>query len=105
MPRNVESTLNTALGQLLSSRHPKWILNRNLFTECTDVIDENVSARLDLLVHPTGGQPVAIETEFFAGPQVEMEAKSRLGKTVKSTGETIESAIAVAMPGVVSKLG
>ncbi len=98
MPRNVESTLNTALGQLLSSRHPKWILNQNLFTECTDVIDENVSARLDLLVHPHGGQPVAIETEFIAGPQVEMEAKSRLGKTVKSTGDRIESAIAVAMP-------
>lgn len=98
MPRNVESTLNTVLGQLLCSRHPRWILDQTLFIECTDIIRENKAARIDLLVHPTGGQPVAVETEFKAGPQVEGEAKARLKKTVKSNGERIECAIAVAMP-------
>jgi len=109
VPRNIESTLNADLGQLLCDRHPEWTLNQTLFTECTDVIAGNAAARIDLLVHPHGGQPVAIETEFKAGPQVEKEARSRLGKTVRQSRETIESAISVGMPPALrsdpSKLG
>ena len=98
MPRNIETILNAELGHLLCARHPEWVPNRTLFTECTDVIKESAAARIDLLVHPPGGQPVAIETEFKTGPQVDREAASRLGKTVNSTQETIESAISVGMP-------
>ena len=98
MPRNTESTLNAKLGQLLCERHPEWILNETVFTECTDVIDGHASARLDLLVHPSGGQPVAIETEFKTGPQVDEEAQQRLGLVVKDRQETIESALSVGLP-------
>ena len=93
MSRNTEPTLNVELGRLLCERHPEWIPDKTLFTECTDVISENAAARLDLLIHPRGGQPVAIETEFKAGPQVDQEAVERLGKTVRSSRQLIESAI------------
>ena len=98
MPRNIESSLNRALGRLLSERNPEWVPDRTLFAECTDVLVGNSAARPDLLVQPPGGQPVAIETEFRAGPQVEREAESRLGEMVKGINERIESAISVGMP-------
>ena len=78
MPRNVEATINTKLGELLCLRNPHWILNRTLFTECSDMILGSAGSRIDILVHPDGGQPVAIETEFREGPQVEREARSAL---------------------------
>ena len=98
MPQNVESTINTELGKLLCLRNPHWVLNKTLFTECSDVILGSAGLRIDILVHPTGGQPVAVETEFREGPQVEREAVSRLGKKVKPSQEIIECAVAVAMP-------
>ena len=98
MPRNVEATVNTKLGELLCLRNPHWVLDRTLFTECSDVILGSAGLRIDILVHPKGGQPVAIETEFREGPQVEREAVSRLGKRIKPSQEVIECAMAVAMP-------
>ena len=98
MPRNVEATVNTKLGELLCLRNPHWVLNRTLFTECSDVILGSAGLRIDILVHPKGGQPVAIETEFKEGLQVEREAVSRLGKRIKPSQEVIECAMAVAMP-------
>ncbi|MDE2833528.1 MAG: hypothetical protein OXM02_03305 [Bacteroidota bacterium] len=83
---------------MLSERNPEWVPDRTLFAECTDVLVGNSAARPDLLVQPPGGQPVAIETEFRAGPQVEREAESRLGEMVKGINERIESAISVGMP-------
>jgi len=98
MPKNIESSLTTALGRLLCDCNPEWVPDRTLFAECTDVLVGNSAARPDLLVQPPGGQPVAIETEFKAGPQVEREAESRLGQKVKGINEPIESAISVGMP-------
>ncbi len=98
MPRNVETTINTELGKLLCSKNPHWVLGKTLLTECSDVILGSAGSRIDILVHPKGGQPVAIETEFRQGPQVEREALSRLGKAIKPSQEIIECAMAVAMP-------
>ena len=98
MPRNVEATVNTKLGELLCRRNSHWVLDRTLFTECSDIILGSAGSRIDILVHPKGGQPVAIETEFREGPQVEREARSRLGKVVKTNHDTIECSMAVAMP-------
>ncbi len=98
MPRNIESTINGELARLLCQRHPKWDLNRTLFSECTGVIADNAALRPDLLVQSPGGQPVVIETEFKAGPQVDKEAKSRLNMRLWDSQERIESAIAVGMP-------
>lgn len=95
---NIESTINTELGRLLCNRNPRWILDKTVFIENTGIIEESAGARIDILVHPAGGQPVAIETEFKVSNQVETEARSRLGKTVKKTQDKIECAIAVAMP-------
>ena len=98
MPRNVETTINTELGKLLCSKNPHWVLGKTLLTECSDVILGSAGSRIDILVHPKGGQSVAIETEFRQGPQVEREALSRLGKAIKPSQEIIECAMAVAMP-------
>jgi len=98
MPQNVEAIINAAIGGKLCEKNPHWELDKTLFTECSDVILESAGSRIDILVHPKGGQPVAVETEFKEGPQVEREAVSRLGKTVKSSHEIIECAMAVAMP-------
>jgi len=98
MPQNVEAIINAAIGGKLCEKNPHWELNKTLFTECSDVILGSAGSRIDILVHPKGGQPVAVETEFKEGPQVEREAVSRLGKTVKPGHEIIECAMAVAMP-------
>ena len=103
MPKNVESSINIALGRLLCQHNPEWIQDKTLFAECTDVLLENNSLQPDLLVQPRGGQPVAIETEFKTGPQVDREARSRLGLTVKISNEPIESAISVGMPEVLRR--
>ena len=96
-PKNVESTLNTELGRLFIPRHPLWNQD-NVHAERTGTLRDHPGRKIDILVENPGGQPVAIETEFQAGPQVRREAEDRLGMSLRSSGRTIESAISVVLP-------
>lgn len=54
--------------------------------------------RPDILVTEPGVSPVVIETEVLPAITVEMEARERLGETLKENGRRILSAIAVRSP-------
>lgn len=56
------------------------------------------SGRPDILVLEPNVSPVVIETEVLPATSVEDEARSRLGSSIRSTGQTILSSIAVKMP-------
>ena len=96
-PRNVEATINVKLGELLRNRHPSWNHN-NVHAEQTGTLRDHPGQRVDILVENPGGLPVAIETEFSAGPRLRREAEARLGKQLAATGETIEGSLSVVLP-------
>lgn len=54
--------------------------------------------RPDILVLEPNVSPVVIETEVFPATTVEEEAVSRLGKTLRATGRTFLSSVAVRLP-------
>ncbi len=56
------------------------------------------AARPDILIAEPTVSPVCIETEVLPAITVEREARSRLGCSLKSTGRTILSSVAVRLP-------
>ncbi len=66
--------------------------------EDTRSVMENPALQLDVLITAPGRSPVSIETEFMPARTVEGDALSRLGKTARRDGKTIEAAIAVRYP-------
>lgn len=102
MARNIEKTLNVKLGELLIDRHPRWS-HENVHAERTKTLHGHPSKQIDVLIENPSAQPVAVETEFAAGPQVGREAESRLGLELSSRmainpGMSIESSISVVFP-------
>ncbi len=92
-----ELAVNTELGKVLRTMHPRWKEN-GVYTDKTGLIADNPSQRVDILFnHPTG-IPVAIETEFAPAHTVEEDAKSRLGKIFTLNSHMIEQAIALRLP-------
>ena len=97
MPRNTEPQANGALARALTEMHPLWD-DTTVHAERTRVLQGRSGLQVDILIHTPACQPVAVETEFAPAATVEHEAIQRLGKRLKSTGETIESAISVVLP-------
>ena len=97
-PRHTEPQANGALAQTLMKRHPLWG-ETTVHTEQTRVLRGGSGRRVDILIHTPGRQPVAVETEFAPAATVESDAIDRLGWKLKSTGDTIESAVSVVLPG------
>lgn len=96
MSKNSEQLLNNELSRILRNKNPRW--KTNLTSEMTGVLEENAALRPDILVVHPNGLPVIIETEIEPGRTVELDARSRLGKTVKIGGNKIEQSIAVCFP-------
>ena len=94
--RTAESAFNMALGGILRGKHPRWY--EAIQVEQTGVLSESAALRPDMIVEHPGGLPVAVETEYAQATTVERDARERLGKTLKDTGEAIEQAIAVRTP-------
>ena len=95
-PKTTEVAFNAHLAEVLRTKHPLWA--NLLAAEQTKVVAENPSLRPDILVRSRTSQPVALETEFRPAATVENDAVSRLGLTLKDTGETIEQTIALRIP-------
>ena len=97
MPRNDEPTFNLALAEVLRTKNPRWQdIGELLGAEQLDVLLEG--GKPDIFVDHPEGAPVVIETEYMPARTVELEAQSRLNKTTKGTGKTIEQAIALRAP-------
>ena len=88
-----EHTLNVALGEVLDGLRHSWITR-------TEQIGQVLAGggRPDILIEEASGWPVVIEAESSNHTSAENDAKTRLGRTVASTGRQIETAIALVYP-------
>ena len=96
MPKTSETAFNTELGIVLRRKHPRW--PGLIGVEQTGVLTEAEGQRPDIIVRHPGGLPVAVETEYTPARTVEDDARDRLGKTLRETGDAIEQALAVRIP-------
>ena len=100
MPKTAEIAFNSEFAKLLRSKHPRW--HDRIGVEQTNVFTEAAALQPDIIVLHPGGLPVNIETEFTPAHTVEQDARQRLGKTLKQTGDCIEQAIAVRIPSALA---
>lgn len=92
-----EHTINDALADLLRGTRRTWRDSDVVNSEDTGQI-KGTSERPDILVIEPNVSPVVIETEVLSAVMVEIEAVSRLGAQMRSTGRRILSSIAVRLP-------
>lgn len=92
-----EHTINDALAALLRETRRAWSTSGVVNSENTGML-KGSNRRPDILVLEANVSPVAIETEVLPAITVELEARSRLGEQVRTTGRTILSSVAVRLP-------
>jgi hypothetical protein len=92
-----EHTINDALAGLLRETRRAWQSPKVVSSENTGML-KGSNRRPDILVVEPDVSPVTIETEVLPASTVELEALSRLGEQVRTTGRTILSSIAVRLP-------
>ena len=97
-PRTTETAFNTELAKVLRRKHPRWPEPGRIGVEQTNVFSESAGLQPDIIVRHPGGLPVAVETEYIPARSVEQDARQRLGKTLRETGENVEQALAVRIP-------
>ena len=102
MPRTAENAFNTQLASVLRRKHPRWA--DRIGVEQTNVFSEAAGLRPDLVVRHHGGLPVVVETEYTPAHTVEQDARQRLGKTLRQTGESIEQSLAVRIPDALASV-
>ena len=96
MPRIVETAFNNALATVLSRKLPvSWAVT----AEETGVIREHAGAQPDIIVRPPAGMPIVLETEYDPARTVENDARNRLGRVLRETGDILEAVLAVRIPG------
>ena len=93
-PRQTEPSANIALGRLLQRMLPTCEVR----TENSQAIAGHPGLRPDVLITGAGRAPVVIEAEFAPGPNVEAEARERLGLRTTADSRLIEAAIALRYP-------
>ncbi len=77
-------------------RHPRWQEADAVAAEQTGIIANQPRKRPDIVIRHPGAAPVVVETEFAPARDVEQEATSRLGETIK--GKRVEGVLAVRAP-------
>ena len=96
MPRIVETAFNNNLSTVLSRKLPgSWAVT----AEKTGVLREHAGAQPDIIVRPPAGMPIVLETEYDPARTVEDDAKNRLGRVLRDTGDILEAVLAVRIPG------
>ncbi len=88
-----EQTINTALGEVLEEFGRSWSIRSEnagrVFAE---------GGRPDILIEKADGWPLVIEAEVGNYRQAEVEAQSRLGKTLLSSATTVSASVALVYP-------
>ena len=95
--RNNESSANVALGNLLRTMLPSFLVR----SEQTRAVSGYPALRPDVLITASGRSPVAVEAEHEPALNVEMDARIRLGLEIVGEHRPIEAAIALRYPDVV----
>ena len=98
MARLSEKALNPLIAIELGAMLPDW----DVTAESTQVLTNRRRAP-DILVE-TGVAPISVETEHAPARTVEDDAMRRIGATVDATGQAVESALAVRLPGPLSRV-
>ena len=101
MPRTNEIVFNVRLYRVLETKHPRW--RDHSAVEQQGVFRET-ARRPDLVIRPPGGIPVVLEMEFMPARSVEEDARVRLGKILRRSGDRIEQTIAVRIPRELSQV-
>lgn len=92
-----EHTVNDAIAHALRQTRHSWRSSDVVRSENTGNITGN-NKRPDILVIEPGVSPLVIENEFLPAANAEVEARSRLGETLKENGRRLLSSIAVRTP-------
>lgn len=95
MPRTNEVAFNVELSNVLRTKHPRW---RDHIRAEQQAVVRAAAKRPDIVIHPPGGIPVVLETEFEPARSVEEDAQARLGQILQFNGDRIEQTIAVRIP-------
>ena len=95
MPRTNEVAFNVELSNVLRTKHPRW---RDHIRAEQQAVVRAAAKRPDIVIHPLGGIPVVLETEFEPARSVEEDAQARLGQVLQLNGDRIEQTIAVRIP-------
>lgn len=93
-----EHTINDALAAALRHGRRAWRPSGIIRSENTGLLTSSAGLQPDILVLEPHVSPVVIETEVLPAVTVEPEARARLGESIKDTGRTILSSIAVRLP-------
>jgi hypothetical protein len=93
-----EHTINDALASVLRHGRQAWRASGIVRSENTGLLKSSAGLQPDILVLEPHVSPVVIETEVLPAITVEPEARARLGESIKATGRTILSSIAVRLP-------
>ena len=88
-----EQTINTSLGEVLDDFGRRWSIRSE---HVGRIFDEG--GRPDVLIEKRDGWPIVIEAEVGNHRQAEIEAQSRLGNRLVSSGATIHATIALVYP-------
>lgn len=92
-----EHTINDALAAALRETRRAWRDSKIVSSENTGMLKGNAK-RPDILVLEPSVSPVVIETEIVPATTLEIDAVSRLGSQMRTTGRIILSSISVRMP-------
>jgi hypothetical protein len=92
-PRTHEQTINTSLAEVLSGFGRTWAIHAE---DVGRIFEEG--GRPDILIEKSDGWPIVIEAEVGNHRQAEIEARSRLGKTISANSHKVHAAIALVYP-------
>lgn len=92
-----EHTINDAIADLLRETRQAWRAPNVVRSENSGLM-KGSSEQPDILVVEPNSSPVVVETEVHPAVSVEQEARARLGKQLRSTGNRILSSVALRLP-------
>ena len=88
--RTHEQTINTALGEILEGLGRTWAIRSE---DIGGLFEEG--GRPDILIEKSDGWPIVIEAEVANHRQAEIEARSRIGKTIAASSHKVHAAVAL----------
>jgi NAD(P)-dependent dehydrogenase (short-subunit alcohol dehydrogenase family)/predicted RNA methylase len=88
--RTHEQTINTALAEILESLGRTWTIRSE---DIGGIFEEG--GRPDILIEKSDGWPIVIEAEVANHRQAEIEARSRISKTISASSHKVHAAVAL----------